>query len=213
MAQLICGPAILQPMEFKDRLRVAREGKGLTQGQLAKLLRVRQSAVSQWERGETIPNPRKNHAIAEAVGVDVPYLFQGVVDGTNDKKTVPLRGTVGPGGQVFPVDEQLRGEEPETVPAPPHVNVDGVVAVKVLSESMAPAYFPGNIIYYGLPLADPSEGIGQEVVTCTADNAILVRRLAPGRKPGCFDLISYSGAIQNDVPVKWVALIIWVKKR
>jgi transcriptional regulator with XRE-family HTH domain len=50
------GPEPAQPSE---RLRAYRERRGLTQEELGDRLRVSQSAISDWERGRSRPDPRR----------------------------------------------------------------------------------------------------------------------------------------------------------
>lgn len=204
---------MLKSMTFPERLRAAREAAKLTQEQLGERLKVTQSTIQQWETGETMPRPARNLSIAKALGVDVVWLFQGrkLVETVNNK-TVPLVGYVGAGAQIFPVDDHLKGASLERVEAPPIGNAHGIVAVRVRGESMIPAYYDGNVIYYGEHEADPMNAVGEEVVVCTDDGNIFVKRLARGRSPGCFDLISYNGAILQDQRIQWVALILWVRK-
>lgn len=212
MRKLSSSAGMLKSMTFAERLKFARERAKLTQDQLAERLGVTQSTVQQWESGDTTPRPSRNNAIAKALGADVIWLFQGRNVGEPVNKTIPLMGYVGEGGQIFPVDDHLKGAELEEVESPPIENTHGIVAVRVRGDSLSPAYFPGNVIYYGAPEQDPSAAIGKEVVVCVTDGRILVRRLAMGRKPGHFDLINYAGAVSQDERVQWVAVIRWVKK-
>jgi transcriptional regulator with XRE-family HTH domain len=56
---------------FGPRLRDLREGRGLTQGELAKAIGVRQTAVSGWELGEREPDLATLVKLAEFFGVTV----------------------------------------------------------------------------------------------------------------------------------------------
>lgn len=57
-----------------------RERAGMTQNDLAQLLRLNQKAVSQWETGETMPSADKLPALARALDCTIDELF---VDETN----------------------------------------------------------------------------------------------------------------------------------
>lgn len=63
-------------MAFKDRLKQAREAKGYTQGQLAKLLGVTKSAVSNYESGSNHVKEQILYKIFDVLEVDPNYLWQ-----------------------------------------------------------------------------------------------------------------------------------------
>lgn len=57
-------------------IRTRREAKGLTQGQLAKAMGVDQTAVSQWERGETLPRAERLPDLARILGCSIDQLLR-----------------------------------------------------------------------------------------------------------------------------------------
>jgi transcriptional regulator with XRE-family HTH domain len=67
--------------EIGQRIRARRTALGLTQSQLASMLRSRTgrpqtvSKVSQWERGESTPEPSKRPEIADALQTSALALF------------------------------------------------------------------------------------------------------------------------------------------
>ncbi len=61
--------------ESGRRLRLVREGAGLTQRQLAAKLDVTQAAVAHWETGRHKPRPTWHRKIAEALEVPRSVLF------------------------------------------------------------------------------------------------------------------------------------------
>lgn len=66
-------------LEAGKRIRFMRQGRELTQGALAAKVFVTQPAVSQWERGETLPSRATQQAIAEALNTTRAFLFAEVV--------------------------------------------------------------------------------------------------------------------------------------
>lgn len=64
-----------QWMPLPDRIKAARDAKGLSQAALGKLIGVSRVAVTQWESGETAPTHGKLPAIADALGVSVSDLL------------------------------------------------------------------------------------------------------------------------------------------
>lgn len=170
---------------------------------------VRQSAVTQWENGKTMPNPRKFNALEKVYKIDLPSSL-GRTRNNND--AIQLEGYVGQGGQIFPMGNHIRGADPQTVDVPPIDDLEGVVAVVVRGNDTVPGYRDGNIIYYGPRQPDPEDMLGKEVVVCLEDQTMLVRILGRRSRPGCFDLVGYNGSILPDQAVKWVAQVRWVKK-
>jgi transcriptional regulator with XRE-family HTH domain len=82
--------ALLAMETMGDRVRVQRNGRGLTQEQLGKLVGVSKSAVSQWEDGST-----KNIKLAtfllliEVLHTDANYLIWGNSKGPGPSRAAP----------------------------------------------------------------------------------------------------------------------------
>lgn len=62
-------------MEVATRIRMAREQARLTQKQLAKLLKVAQSAISQWESGHTLPDLRTRVLVGSVLKIPLSELL------------------------------------------------------------------------------------------------------------------------------------------
>ena len=58
-------------------IKQLREGKKLTQAQLAEALQVSDKAVSKWETGRGLPDITLLEPLAVALGVSVPELLSG----------------------------------------------------------------------------------------------------------------------------------------
>jgi transcriptional regulator with XRE-family HTH domain len=66
------------PIEFPDRLRIARTARGLLQSELGDLLERAQMTVSRWETGESVPQRRSDvERLADVLDVDVDWLDPG----------------------------------------------------------------------------------------------------------------------------------------
>ncbi len=61
---------------FQERLRNARNEKGMTQKNLASKLGVTEQAVSKWERGGSYPDVAMLDQIANVLDCSLDYLFQ-----------------------------------------------------------------------------------------------------------------------------------------
>ena len=57
------------------RIREARKALGIKQGEFARMLGVTSGAVSQWEKGRTLPNVDKLKRIAEVLNTTVDELL------------------------------------------------------------------------------------------------------------------------------------------
>lgn len=66
--------------QFGKRLKIAMQGMGLTQQELAGLVGVSKSSISQYISGRVMPGADKLEALANAVGVRVEFLTGGGED-------------------------------------------------------------------------------------------------------------------------------------
>ncbi len=64
---------------FKERIKELRIENKLNQSQLAEKCKVKQSCVSKWERGETLPDAETIMLISEVFGESSDYLL-GIKD-------------------------------------------------------------------------------------------------------------------------------------
>jgi lexA repressor len=60
-----------------ERIKLLRTAKKLSGEQLAKQLNITKSAISQWEKGKSLPNRANLIKLAEILGVDDEYLVSG----------------------------------------------------------------------------------------------------------------------------------------
>lgn len=58
-----------------ERLKEARERKGLSQRELAAKIKVSQASISWFESGDTIPSGNKIGLLADALDVSIDYLY------------------------------------------------------------------------------------------------------------------------------------------
>lgn len=88
-----------------NRIRETREGKGLSQKQVALEVGVKSPSVSNWESGKTTPTPENYIAMARLFNVSVDYLM-GL-------------DTLGERSQALNA-EQLAENKPHAPPIDPH---------------------------------------------------------------------------------------------
>lgn len=67
-------------MSFARRLSKSIQDRGFTAADLARLIGVSNTAVSNWVNGRTIPRPQTLADIARALGVTEQYLLAGVAN-------------------------------------------------------------------------------------------------------------------------------------
>lgn len=72
-------------MEYKDRIKIARAHAGLTQGQLADAVGVKQASISDLETGKS-QSSSYSASIAKACGVDALWLEKGQGEMVNKKQ-------------------------------------------------------------------------------------------------------------------------------
>lgn len=60
-----------------ERIRYVRTKKHMTQGELAKILCVKQGTISSWERDRTEPNTNFIIELSNYFGVSIQYLLTG----------------------------------------------------------------------------------------------------------------------------------------
>ena len=65
--------------QFKDRLKLLRSEKNLSQKQLAEILGTNNSSVCDWERGRSEPDIETLINMVKFFGVSADYLL-GIVD-------------------------------------------------------------------------------------------------------------------------------------
>ena len=66
-------------MEFKDRVKELRAERGISQMQLAKELKISQSAIAKWELGKTEPTASAIIAVAKYFNETTDFIL-GVTD-------------------------------------------------------------------------------------------------------------------------------------
>lgn len=168
-----------QMSDIGDRIRQAREAKGLSQEALGKLVGgVSREAVSLWETGKTRPRDERLEKIAHHLGVRFDWLRTGqeaTTRGVNTlesfvpqpieaemsrwRKDLPVKGVASAGTDGF---FWLNGETIEMTHRPPRLaDVANAYALYVQNESMFPRFKPGELIWIH-PGRPPH--VGQDVV-------------------------------------------------
>lgn len=78
-------------MELGQRIKILRENAKLTQIELAKILRINNSTLSQYESGARVPSDDIKIAIANHFGVSLDYLLRGEENVSNSETEYQIR--------------------------------------------------------------------------------------------------------------------------
>lgn len=179
-------------MTLGQKIRQAREAKGLSQSQVGQLFGISRSAVSQWESDAVVPETQKLKALAAALGKDVGWLLENGKD--QPVFEVPHYGQPALPDRAFPVQfgardlpvfgsakgsfsgEAVDSSSPvEWILRPPVLaGVKNAFGVYVVGTSMEPRYHQGEIVlvHPGRP-----KGRGAYVVVLLTDDTAIVKRL------------------------------------
>lgn len=185
-------------------LNLALSESEVNQSELSRLLTealgksVDRAAVNKMLKGTRAISAEELLAIEQITGKSAPT-----------KITVPLKGRVGAGQAVEPLDDNSI----EFVDAPRDANT-GTVAVEVFGESMHPAYESGTLLFYSKTLP-PQELINRRCVVKLDDGRVFVKVLRTGSDAGLWTLQSLNSLYPDieDVAVEWAASIDWIKPR
>lgn len=75
-----------------ERLGEARELRGLTTGELARLIGVRVATLKAWEAGTSVPRANRLQMIAGILNVPLTWLFGGVSAHAPEEDLAPMGG-------------------------------------------------------------------------------------------------------------------------
>jgi transcriptional regulator with XRE-family HTH domain len=207
---------------FAQRLRKARNAARLTQAQLASAVGVTSQAVSQWERGETLPEIRNIPRIAAALGLNAAELI-GMLgeDARDDPLAAPARsisddgesstaptvavvGYVGAGSKAH-FYAVAQGSLDEV--AAPAGATARTVAVEIRGDSLGVLFDRWLVFYDDVRSPVTADLVGKLCVVGLADDRVLIKRLKRGKTPGTFTLISERDDPITDVAVEWAAMV------
>ena len=137
-----------------DRIRTLRIARGLNQGQLADMIGVGRTAISNYEKGLRVPDLETAERLAEAFGISFGNFVDGLdqTRGGNDsllpsnvcpisslhRQRVPLIGSVATGEPIY---------DPEELGVYVDSPVDADAAITIRGDSMIPTYQDGDLVY------------------------------------------------------------------
>lgn len=128
-----------------NRIKQLRKEKNISQGKLAKILNVHQTAVSQWEQGRTTPDSQLLPAIASFFNVSTDYLLGISGDSAQAKNVIkaPVLGYVAAGIPIEAIEDIIDYEELNTAQFNPNYEYFGL---KIQGDSMMPRVQEGDTV-------------------------------------------------------------------
>ena len=77
-----------------QRIRLARELRKMTQGELAEACGITRQAVVLWEKGESEPGAAKLYKAADFLGATIEWLLTGSGEGPESNSKASLRALI-----------------------------------------------------------------------------------------------------------------------
>ena len=124
-----------------------------------------------------------------------------------EAKGFPLVGLVGAGGEGDYEDDYAKGAARDYVePLPGMPLGEDIIVVQVDGDSMVPAVYPGDLVFFGPKREDVDRFVNQRVMARLESGKKYFKVLRRGSLPGTFTLRSFNPAAPDieDVRVAWV---------
>jgi phage repressor protein C with HTH and peptisase S24 domain len=186
-------------MDNGKRIAAERRARGLTQIDLARMVGCSQADIQRLEAGKV----RNSKYLQQVLAV--------LQIGDTQPHTIMVVGYIGAGAEVFAIDDHMKGDGLDEVPAPPGM-LNGIALI-VRGDSMAPKYEDGDVIYIEKTLYAADALIGAVCYVQLADGRTYLKRLQHGQKAGTFNLISLNGPVITDVVVERAYPVSFVRPR
>jgi hypothetical protein len=202
------------PASIYRRVVERLEAVGLTAhaaGTLAKkpsaVYNIKRAAERSDRQGVSMDTLR---ALAPILQTTVGYLADGTGDDEDPHSLIEIKGLIGAGGSIDTSTEQTASCDLVRCVRLPVPVPDRALAWEVAGMSMFPRYDAGDIVVTDV-FARYSPGVlGSVAVVLTAEGSRLLKRVAPGSRPGLYHLESHNAPLMPDVEVVQFARIIAV---
>ena len=183
----------------KNRLREIRESKGSewTLDYVSGQIGTTAAQLSRLELGQRRLSDFWMAKLAAVYDVDVRDLL-----GPN-AAPVPVIGYVASGEVIAPFS--LSDEEDRTKEPPP--GADKTECVLVRSDSLWPAYQPGDYLFFFPAHGIGDDCLGKDCIVETRDGARYVKTVRKGSRPGLYRLTSHRGAEMDDIELAWASRV------
>lgn len=205
-------------LSFGERLKQARENKGLTQAQVSKLVHISDKSLSRYETGASSPDPDTILKLATLFNVSTDYLLgndNNAITHHFSKKgiKIPVLGRVQAGIPVEAVQEVLDYEEiTEEMAA-----TGDFFALYVRGHSMEPTFCEGDVVVVRQQSTADSGDI--VVALVNGDDATIKKfkqtpngiALIPIND--AFDTLFYSPKQIEELPVRIIGKVVELRRK
>lgn len=200
---------------FVAGLKIAMEKTGWKAAPLSEAAGMGVSAVRDLIRKNSSPKVSTAQALAGVMGLTLDEVIALGGGQPYAGRPIAVAGRVGAGASVPLVDAYSKGDGRFLVAAPAqllrHGGAQGIVAVEVEGDSMAPMYQPGDVLFYCRATHEgiAEEDIGRPCVVEDADGNAWVKQVKRGDEPGLFHLISLNPTAEtrHNQQVRWAARV------
>lgn len=141
-------------MELKEKLAALREGRGLTQGEVAAEADVARQTVSRWERGTAVPSMENLITLSRLYGVSLDELVNGRPEPEEKPEEEPAEG--------LPIT--VAAEEPDAPPEP-RKRWAKIMGAAALAACLALAAIASVITIWTAVFKEPEEPKGSIIRT------------------------------------------------
>jgi phage repressor protein C with HTH and peptisase S24 domain len=212
-----------KPPPIALRIKALRERAGLSMADLARALGFRgASSYQRYEDPVLFTKPYVPLDIAEKLtaalaGRGVPPISRVEVMALAGQgnaaaaRMIPVVGYVGAGAEVFAIDDHAKGGGIDEVECPWSGLAQSTVAVRVRGDSMAPAYFDGDLIFYERSCADFLHLLGKECVVALTDGRRFVKQLRRTQS-GAWYLHSHNAEPILGVEIEWAGKVKLIQR-
>lgn len=185
-----------------NHLRVLRKERGLTLKDVAEGTNTTPGEIWKLEHGQRRITLDWARRLARVFQVTEHEIMTGA------RPMVAVAGYVGAGAEIIPFDDHAAGAGIDEVRAPPGLDPDRVVAVRVKGDSMFPIE-DGWILFYRKDVDGvPEDALGRFCIVKLRDGRMLAKQVRRGPTRGRFNLVSSSGPIIEDAEVIWAARVL-----
>ena len=197
-------------MSFADALRRLRNSAGYSQDELAQLVGVDRSAVTQWENNFHLPRMANTQKLAAIFGVPVSALVDDEGDFASRGASVKLTTL----GKVHAGPFTDEGDEAQTVEVPASLLASHPDAMAVIVEGDCMSRVaPEGIAAVIDPNLEPTNG--KIVIVETEDHQALIRRWYRGGNTLMLVADSYGDypdiVVSSDEPIRVVGTVVWLQ--
>lgn len=212
-------------MDIGSRIKSLREKKNLAQFELASILKIGNSTLSQYETGARTPSDDMKIAIANYFDVSVDYLL-GLEN--KEKPPTPKGGRTSPGGVWIPVLGSVPAGIPieavedildwEEIPSSMCSGDRDYFALQVQGDSMWPDYLTGDVV---IIRKTPSCESGEDCVVYVNGYDATLKQVKLG-EDGSLSIIprnpnyppkTYTAEEVRDLPVSIAGVVVELRRK